>query len=60
VIGHDGCGTRSIKGAPLEYLIFGFGFIVFLPFAIWAVSTGVQHSRFERTRLEKRGLEVEK
>lgn len=44
----------------MEYLIFGFGFIVFLPFAIWAVATGVQHSRFERTRLEKRGLEVEK
>jgi hypothetical protein len=44
----------------LEYLIFGFGFIVFLPFPSWAVATGVQHSRFERTRLEKRELAVEK
>jgi len=44
----------------LEYLIFGFGFIVFLPFAIWAVSTGVQHSRFEKTRLVKSAPEVEK
>jgi hypothetical protein len=48
----------------LEYLIFGFGFIVFLPFAIWAVSTGVQHSRFEKrmraANASAHAVEVEK
>lgn len=44
----------------MEYLIFGFGFIIFLPFAIWAVATGVQHSRFEKSRLDKSPLQVDK
>jgi hypothetical protein len=31
----------------LEYLIFAFGFALFIPFCIWAVVAGLQNTRHD-------------
>jgi hypothetical protein len=40
----------------VEYLIFAFGFGIFIPFAIWAVSAGRHNSLFDKAELERAEL----
>jgi len=40
----------------VEYILFGAGFVIFIPIAIWVVAAGLQNTRQEK-REQKFALE---
>ncbi|MEO8906897.1 MAG: hypothetical protein ABI310_02360 [Microbacteriaceae bacterium] len=32
----------------MEYILFACGFVIFIPFSIWAVAAGLQNTRQEK------------